>query len=118
MQAQLCCRQLCSVARDGSDSFFHGSGPGGWPARLSMIFLGSLTVDWREKCDGIDVRLVLPLSSRCSPTCPTYRAILGFTPNLLRGFMHSTPELFWDRVATVHGKAEQTVLLDARTETV
>merc|ERR1712159_903485 len=44
-----------SVARDGSDALFHGSGPGGWPARLSMIFSSSLTVDGREKCVGIDM---------------------------------------------------------------
>ena len=75
-------------------------------------------MDGRNKCVGIDVCFVLPLNSRCSPTYPTYRAILGFKPALLRGFMHSTPELFCNRVTTIHGKAEQTVLLDAPTETV
>ena len=75
-------------------------------------------MDGREKCVGIDVRFFLPLNSRCSPICPTYRAILGFKPTLVREFMHSTPELFCNRVTTIDGKAERTVLLDAPTETV
>ena len=86
--------------------------------RLSMIFSSSLTVDGRNKCAGIDVRFVLPLNSHCSPIYPTYRAILGFKPKLLRGFMHGTPELFCNRVTTIHGKAERTALLDVPTETV
>ena len=83
-----------------------------------MIFSSSLTVDGRNKCVGIDVRFVLPLNSRCSPIRPTYRAILGFKPKLVREFMHSTPELFCNRVTTIDGKAERTVLLDAPTEMV
>ena len=75
-------------------------------------------MDGRNKCVGIDVRFVLPLNSRCSPICPTYRAILGVKPTLDREFMHSTPELFCNRVTAIDGKAGRTVLLDAPTEMV
>ena len=75
-------------------------------------------MDGRNKCVGIDVRFVLPLDSRCSPICPTYRAILGVKPTLDREFMHSTPELFFSRVTAIDGKAGRTVLLDVPTKMV